>query len=300
MFGSKLFFTLIGLFLVVLSLCKMDYTLPIVEGWWGNPAGTVVARAYIKDPVTGEDRALVHNMASPFGHKTFTAPSYDSVVPPYFVSGGLAGSLRMNQVADEKYMGFTPEDPTKLARMVTEGYQPQPSVENYSECAARAGAVCGATPAYAAGNYASKMAELQAKSDAPELDDSMPIGTMAMGDSDGNMEKPVIYDRYMFALSRTRTRGLGDYIRGDLPIALDGVQSGGAHFSVHPNPSRDLNTGAMGVLGGADNETFKAMATLVNRDSGGSRTTIGGMDLSSDYNIGLLSGMGDVNVTAYP
>lgn len=74
----------------------------------------------------------------------------------------------------------------------------------------------------------------------------------------GTESQPVIYDRVMYSNIRSRTRGNGDYIRGDLMIAPDNYKpGGGGHpqwFQVSAKPERDLNPGAMEHLFGRSEE----------------------------------------------
>ena len=57
-----------------------------------------------------------------------------------------------------------------------------------------------------------------------------------------------------------------------------------------------LNSGAMNVMGGLDNETSKSMAALLNTGTGNS--TIGGINMTTQEltSVGALT---DVNVTAF-
>lgn len=74
----------------------------------------------------------------------------------------------------------------------------------------------------------------------------------------GTESQPVMFDRVMFSNIRSRLRGKGDYIRGDLMIAPDNYKPGsGGHpqwFQVSVKPERDLNPGAMEHLFGRSEE----------------------------------------------
>ena len=76
--------------------------------------------------------------------------------------------------------------------------------------------------------------------------------------------QPVIYDRIMYSNIRSRTRGQGDYIRGDLMIAPDNYKpNGGGHpqwFQVSVKPERDLNPGCMEHLFGRKEELALGIA----------------------------------------
>ena len=73
--------------------------------------------------------------------------------------------------------------------------------------------------------------------------------------------QPVVYDRLIYSNIKSRLRGQGDYIRGDLLITPDNFKcDGGGHpgwFQVSVKPNRDLNMGAMAMIqpiGGRDEE----------------------------------------------
>ncbi len=99
-------------------------------------------------------------------------------------------------------------------------------------------------------------------------------------DAMGNVTEPVVFQNFLFANMKSRLRAQGDPIRGDLPI----VPCEGNWFSVHPNVNLDLQEGALNVMGGATNETNRALAQLVFQASGNADTTIGGVNLA-DVNM---------------
>lgn len=83
----------------------------------------------------------------------------------------------------------------------------------------------------------------------------------------GTDSQPVIYDRLMYSNIKSRLRGQGDYIRGDLLITPDNYKcNGGGHpgwFQVSVKPNRDLNMGAMAMIapvGGRDEEIALGIA----------------------------------------
>lgn len=80
----------------------------------------------------------------------------------------------------------------------------------------------------------------------------------------GSESQPVIYDRVMYSNIRSRNRGQGDYIRGDLMIAPDNYKpNGGGHpqwFQVSAKPERDLNPGCMEHLFGRKEEIALGLA----------------------------------------
>jgi hypothetical protein len=120
---------------------------------------------------------------------------------------------------------------------------------------------------------------------------------------DGQLSQPIIYDRYIFANKNSRQRGAGDPIRGDLPI----VPVSGSWFipSQANNPGLNLQQGAMNVMGGVNNETSNALANLIWNSSGGSETTIGGVDMANTLMTHQVYGaasaaQGDVIVRTFP
>jgi hypothetical protein len=79
----------------------------------------------------------------------------------------------------------------------------------------------------------------------------------------GTESQPVVYDRLMYSNMRSRLRGLGDYIRGDIKITPDNYKSGCQHnnwFQVSVKPERDLNPGAMEQLFGRSEELNLSVA----------------------------------------
>jgi hypothetical protein len=122
---------------------------------------------------------------------------------------------------------------------------------------------------------------------------------------DGEMKQPIVYDRYMYANRNSRLRGQGDPIRGDLPIVpLSGnwfVPSAAAGNNVN----QVLQQGAMNVMGGVNNETSNSLANLIYNSSGGTDTTIGGVDMAqtnmSHQVYGAASAaLGDLQTTSFP
>jgi hypothetical protein len=162
---------------------------------------------------------------------------------------------------------------------------------------------------YAAGNYWDVYNSIP--SEGQNLGSELPVGTMSTMDGAGNLDQFVAFNRIMPANTKgsSRLRSQGDPIRGDLAIVP--CQSG--WFSVYPDISRDVQEGAMNVLGGAGagGESYNNLMRLIVSASGGSQTALGGVDLADalpQYNANmasqqmtnLQSAMGDVSVTAFP
>ena len=122
----------------------------------------------------------------------------------------------------------------------------------------------------------------------PEYEETnLPVGDMTEGD-------PIIYDRLIFANKGNRLRGLGDPIRGDLPICPTNT----GWFQVAADPQNSLQQGAMNVLVGAS-ESGNAMNEFINSMSRSTDTTIGGTDVAGSINISQGVPFQDVNATGF-
>ena len=128
------------------------------------------------------------------------------------------------------------------------------------------------------------------------------------------------YDRFIYANAKSRLYAQGDPIRGDLKI----VPCAGGWFRPSVQPLRDLQQGAMFVMGGTNAETTNSLAELIYTTSGNSQRTFSGVDMdnsqintahaianglnpnigmnmANQYGGGLSSAaQSSVNVTAFP
>jgi hypothetical protein len=120
---------------------------------------------------------------------------------------------------------------------------------------------------------------------------------------DGEMVQPIVYDRFIYANRNSRLRGQGDPIRGDLPIT---PMTGNWMIPRDSfNPNQVLQQGAINVMAGVNNETSNSLANLIYNTSGGTETTIGGVDMTqmnmSHQVYGAASAaQGDIQVTSFP
>lgn len=97
-------------------------------------------------------------------------------------------------------------------------------------------------------------------------------------------QQPIVYDRLIYANARSRLRGAGDMIRGDLPIVPVLPESNPdslVMFRPSITPSIDLQQGALTVLGGYDNTTQQQLNTLIQRGSGGTLGTFAGTPINN-------------------
>jgi hypothetical protein len=119
-------------------------------------------------------------------------------------------------------------------------------------------------------------------------------------DAGGQMEQPIVYDRFVFANQKSRLYGLGDPIRGDIPIAPN--KSDWFQVSVHPNT--DLRAGAMNIMGGMNNTTQNEVYALQNLSTG--RVDVNNfyqqsINPATSQKMSTLSmGQGTIDVSAFP
>jgi hypothetical protein len=87
---------------------------------------------------------------------------------------------------------------------------------------------------------------------------SLPIGNMKSSNMGEECENTITMNRFMFTTQRRGLQyGQGDPIRGDLPI----VPGEHSWFKPSSNPTRDLRTGALDILGGVS-ESATNLASL--------------------------------------
>jgi hypothetical protein len=280
------------------------------EGFWMIPNRQVKVEKMFKDPTTQD---------------FFQVPNFQGILSPRFSNVNYGPDLRtkfpnynrMGVPQDPLQENANPPDPLNYA--IAEGIpKAQASlVEAFQGHGWQESKHLGApkipldphnpySAAYANGDY-NQVINMAVGAGA----DGWPTSTVAQLDQasfmtqDGEMKQPIVYDRYMYANRNSRLRGQGDPIRGDLPI----VPISGNWFipsaAAGNNVNQVLQQGAMNVLGGVNNETSNSLANLIYNSSGGTDTTIGGVDMAqtnmSHQVYGAASAaMGDVQTTSFP
>jgi hypothetical protein len=114
-------------------------------------------------------------------------------------------------------------------------------------------------------------------------------------------EQPIIYDRFMFANSKSNLRGQSDPFRGDLPIVPILPQSAadsGVWFRPSVTPHIDLGRGYLSVAGGFDNDSNNKLKELMIASSGGTLQTFGGDNVRMQRSI-INNSSGDLMVSAF-
>lgn len=125
--------------------------------------------------------------------------------------------------------------------------------------------------------YDGALDALASCSNGPVPTDTVMSGIALSDGPDGEINQPIVFDRYIYANRNSRLRRHGDPIRGDLPV----VPKSGDWFRPSVNPNIDLQAGAINVMAGVDNETSRQLANLIYNASGRADTTIGGVDMAA-------------------
>jgi len=210
--------------------------------------------------------------------------TYQGSLSPRFANVDYGANISYN-MPDVALQG-SPINPLTFSNMTKENY----TRENFDGCAGKGTQYQGSAPIapanYAAGNYNEILGGVYAgSSDSKAVNDiqvNLPVRDMTLinpeGGEDTNMQ-PVIYDRYIVANIKSQQAALGDFFRGDLPI----VPNNNGWFNTSYAPQKDLQKGAMAVMGGLYNDTTRELADLVNVSSGGASTTISGMNLQPHF-----------------
>lgn len=300
MFNGRFIATLIALFAAVLAICKFNTRESSNEGFGFGGLPSMTWKV---------DRVMAGSQQAAQKGDFYSVPgTYQAILNPRFSNTQYGSQIRYNMPSYDNMA--TPCDPLTFGNMAKENYQ-EGYTENYGcgSCGGGCSAVScqkgGAPKAisagaplmesdYAAGNYNQVVAEANQAMSYPDATDMVPVGDMTTVNALGETVQPIVYDRFIYANRNSRLRGLGDPIRGDLPIvpcAADWFRP-----SVHPNI--DLQEGAMNVIGGVDNSTTRALAELINTTSGDH--TIAGVNMASMRNMTTGSSMADLNVTAFP
>ncbi len=276
------------------------------EGFWMTPSRKVNVQKMFSNKATRD---------------FFQVPNYQGILSPRFSNVNYGPNLRTkfpnyNQMGvpqDPLQENPNPPDPLNYAiaegSQVVEGYQnPQYGWQESKYLGAPKIPIDPHNPhsaEYTSGNY-NQVLNTAVASGAVN---GWPTSTLAEIDQasflskDGKMQQPIVYDRYMYANRNSRLRSQGDHIRGDLPI----MPITGSWMIPRDsfNPNQVLQQGAINVMAGVNNETSNSLANLIYNSSGGSETTIGGVDMAktnmSHQVYGAASAaMGDVQVTTFP
>lgn len=262
--NEKIGATIVGVMAAVLALSKLGLDSDVQENFISQPLGI--------NPMT------TMNDCRSKGDMFQVPPSYKSRLPPRFNPNGCYSSfIRYGKATPDQLA--VPSDPLAFKDLAEEAglYNGTQQVETKEGFCGP----CGDVPTDANQAYGPDDPNL-----APEVIDSLPVSGMDMpamddGDCSGGA-RPYVVDRMVYSLQRSRLHGQGDYIRGDLPIPKCNA-GGGQWFTPSANPQFALNTGALGAMGGLDMDTARATYALVNQATAGQKTTMGGANLTAEF-----------------
>ncbi len=266
---------------LVFVFWNMNNSKPVVEGFLGN----LPNMTYKVDRVAG----------SSYGDMYSIPGQYQSILAPRFSNTDYGAHIRYN-IPDRSKLGV-PSDPLTYSKVVDE---PIITLENYDGGApvCSKGGIGFASSPYAApasNNMTTYDAQLDKLSYTP-TSDMLPVGDMTAVGADGDIDQPLVYDRFMYANQKSRLYAASDFIRGDLPI----IPLQGNWFVPAVNPQIDLNSGALSVTGGLTNETNRQLLALQNAASGGLLDVGSGVNYSVQKSNYLTSGGSDLQITAFP
>lgn len=295
MFDGKFIYTLIALIVAVLAICNFNTNkVNSNEGYLGN----------LPSMTWKKDRVIASSKEAAAKGAFFSVPgTYQAILNPRFSNVQYGANIKYNMPSYENQ--GVPCEPLTFGNMARENFTN--TTESYCGCGegrcGKSGCGNGNVSSYhtepimqgnyASGNYNNVVNKALQEVQYPEVNDMVPVGDMTTVNALGETVMPIVYDRFIYANRSSRLRGLGDMIRGDLPI----VPCSADWFRPSVHPSIDLQEGAMNVIGGVDNSTAQALASLINATSGD--TTIGGVDMSSMKNIMTGQSMSTVNVSAF-
>jgi len=299
MLDSKFLFTLVGLIVAVMAICKTNFNTSIKENFWGN-SGTPfqpLAQA-IQTNGKGKTWAVKDNTQAMLASGKFISyPSFQSNLSPRFSSTGYGPYINYDAPAYKNQA--VPYDPKGYGDMVKENYSCSSCDTNCStgNCETSGnptglpGSGVAAPPPVDYINAANNMYEQHGE----EAMSTLPMSSMETVGIDGNSEQVLNLSRYTFGMQKSRLAAQGCWLRGDLPIA--NCPTG--WFSPAVNPAVDLKTGYLNVAGGNYNETANSLAELQYAVSGGVKKISSGVDLGNEFASTLSAGQTDVNVTAF-
>ena len=197
---------------------------------------------------------------------SYTVPgTYQPPLSPRFNPTGLEGNIRY-QLPAEQNMASEPNNPLMVADRVAK----QEVRENFHAD----GKFNGNTPK----EFDQKYYQLQ--KDGSAAFNQLPVGAMGAGPEENN-EFFYNTNRLTFALNKNRLTGLGDFIRGDLPVVACNPDAN-PYSNVWFRPSArasQLLAGATNVIAGVGNVTAQQLSELQMRDVGSVNTTFGGVPL---------------------
>lgn len=272
MWNKKLIIGILITAIVVVGMVYNNSDQKTEEGFWNIPSRTwKVEKMY--DSNRGD---------------YFQTPHFQSLLSPRFSNVNYGPNLRTqfpsysNMAVPQNPLGYPagPAGPTGPA-----GPGPTPITVKSDQ------------NSYANGNYNRVLNDLKSVGGGGAIaTDTVAQGPLPMIGENGEIQQPIVYDRYIYANRKSRLRSGGDPIRGDLPI----IPESGNWFTPSVHPNIDLQPGAINVLAGVNNDTSKQLANLIYNSSGRAYTTIGGVNMAQNKFASTSAGGGDLLVSSFP
>ena len=215
------------------------------------------------------------NMSGYNDNNFVSTPTYQHMIQPrdigYANVGPHAREQHGTQVMykeglDNNQIDSSITKPIDYANMA--GCQKEGFVESYGEKSLM-------RPNYSEGNYNSL-----GGGDLLVTSDLFPVQNMSSlnsVDKNGQPTQCVFFERIIHSNRNNRRRSQGDPIRGDLPIQ----PIINTWFNPSVNPAEDLQQGALNVIAGSSSAS-DTMSNFINKVSGGTITTVGGVDISKN------------------
>jgi len=304
-----------GIILAMLAVCKLDFATPITEGFWGNIQLGRKVQSNLTLPGAQQPIAMAGNMyptPATMGSSAFVSvPSYQAVLSPRFSNLDYGANIKYN-MPDRANMAV-PCDPLTFGDSKAEKFTRTPIRENFETSppsCGKGGYGMGRDisngyplpPNYSNGNKQEVYDQVTAGTavNAGEI----PIAQLQTTNQMGQDQTVVWTNQLMYATApKSRLLAQADPIRGDLHITAELRDN----WAVHPNPSVDLQAGAMHVLNG-DGTANNATIALISAAAGG-KSTLSGVNLNEhpytanmamQNQANLSSAMTDLTVTAFP
>jgi hypothetical protein len=274
----------------------------IRENFWGLPQRRVRRMTEIVNPKTGHSTAIQNDggyhrpqFAVTPGrtyamtpHNAIHTPSFQSHVPLRTgPSLGVHANIKYGTRPDSRNMGFTSDPFGRNPMQASRGGITAPTPVVHSDQAFVGGPAHIRTP-YIRENFRAG----NTNAIAVHSNSTIPVDSMDAVNESGDVGQPIMYDRFVFSQARSRLRGQGDPIRGDLPIA----PNTGGWFTPSAVPSNDLREGAINVIAGSDNETNRTLANYIYASSGNTQSAIGGVNMANSFTNELGHAMSDIVV----
>jgi len=287
---------------------------PYVNPWGQQVTSVQSGGSYTPQEVSSSGRQVNPMMGA--GEFFQAPPNFQANLSPRFDNNGYGAYINYNR-PDQQYLG-SPCDPLDADRsgpMVNEGYQ-RGNRENYSgsqrtnpPSCGKGGLGCGGginesydvPPGYTNGNktqvYESLPGVVVSNAGDPDGVDNaaVPTGTITLTDDSGHPVQYLTQDRYMFTTKKSRLWGLGDMIRGDIPV----TPATYGNFDVFPVIASDVNRGALAAIAGT-RALDPDMVKLIGQVTGGESPVGGAPVMANQVNSGLASNCTDVTLTAFP